>query len=183
MFPADLLAARQDSFRAIKLDNVGAALDPGNGAGDEVADLVAVFLQDHVALGFPDPLESDLLDGLDVDAAEDLVVFVFDGADFHAGLKVDVLEVRAALLRLVDRQVGTYLILNRFAVFAAQTFLIVVGNDDEGARHVDGAVLGVDGDGYGRKVVLLLGHSLDALFQYRCDRAFVQAVFFFKVVD
>ncbi len=68
----DLLAAGQDGLGLAERDDGGAALEPLDGAGDELALLGRVLVEDRVALGLADLLDHHLLGRLGGDAADHL---------------------------------------------------------------------------------------------------------------
>src|SRR5205814_4885437 len=70
IFAGDLLGAGHDAFDASEVDDHGAALEAGDGAGDDGADAVLEFLVNAAALVLADELDHDLLGGLGGDAAE-----------------------------------------------------------------------------------------------------------------
>ncbi len=71
-FAGNLLAARHDPFDVAQQgDDHRVLLEAGDGAGDDRADAVLVFLVDAAAFVLADELDHDLLDGLGADAADD----------------------------------------------------------------------------------------------------------------
>jgi hypothetical protein len=71
LLAGDLLAARHDPLDAAEVDDHRAALEAGDGAGDDRADAVLVLLVNAAALVLAEQLDHHLLHGLGADAAHD----------------------------------------------------------------------------------------------------------------
>ncbi len=70
-FAGYLFASREEPLGSAQVDDAVAAVDPGDLARDDRADLVAVVLHEAGPFGVADFLDDDLLGGLRGDASED----------------------------------------------------------------------------------------------------------------
>ena len=90
----------EDGFGGAEFDHDVAALGATDGAGDDIADLVLILLEDLVLLDFAEALVEQLLGGLGGDTAEirhvdglaDLLAHLDVGLDKRGGDRVDLLE-------------------------------------------------------------------------------------------
>ena len=110
-FAGNLLAARQQGFAVAQADRRGASFVPLHDAGNELPDLLEIFVVQGVAFGFANFLDDDLLGGLGDDAAHRLL-----GVESDA-----VVRARNGAVVPVDMQ-------DDFLIFA----ILFFGGGDEG---------------------------------------------------
>ena len=97
----DLLAAGQQGVGLAEVDGDRPALEPLDGAGDEVAALVLELVEEAVALGLADLLDDDLLGRLGGDPAE-----ARRGPSGSPSLVASILPVSGSILTVISSASG-----------------------------------------------------------------------------
>ena len=153
----------EDGFGGAEFDHDVAALGATDGAGDDVADLVLVLLEDLVLLDLAETLVEQLLGGLGGDAAE--VLDLDRLADFLADLDVRLDEGGGDGVDLLERV--------RHGVGHAE--------DDEGVE--------LSSDGVGVHFDVLAGHDrlldggLDSLDDQGAGLFFFDVLLLFEILE
>jgi hypothetical protein len=148
-----LLGGQEDRFGLAEVDVDVAALEAVDDAGDDVALLAGVLLEDDFALGLTQTLEDDLLGRLGGDAAGVL------GEDLDADRVAEVGAGRE-LARFFQRDLGAVVL---DVVFGFDDGLL--GED----AHATIFAIDLDGEVHVREVVLLVGRRQRCLDGFEDD--------------